>query len=118
MIRPAQVVLPLLRAALPGASVVSGFRTWTIGRSLVLVRRAGGPRLAKAPRLMSLPEIELSVYSDEGLVECEQLYEDALEALYAAQHAQTVVPDVGYLHSIREAQGATDASPRSQTVGP
>ncbi|WP_246228689.1 hypothetical protein [Mycolicibacterium psychrotolerans] len=58
---------------------------------------------------MSLPEIELSVYSDEGLVECEQLYEDALEALYAAQHAQTVVPDVGYLHSIREAQGATDA---------
>lgn len=115
--RPQELVLPLLRQALPDASVVSWIpdvdhRTFP----LVLVRRVGGARHADHPTKLSLPVVELSVFSSAGLVECEDLYENALEALYAAVRRQTVVDGVGYLHSIRETQGATQsASPFPDT---
>ena len=59
--------------------------------------------------MLSLPEVELAVFSGAGLVETEELYDEALEALYAAVAAQTTVDGVGYLHSIKETQGATQS---------
>jgi hypothetical protein len=92
MIRVQAVVLPLLRALLPGVQVSSwipdiDYRTFP----LVLVRRTGG---IHHPRYndLSLPVIELSAFSREGLVETEELYETALLALYASVSDQTIVP--------------------------
>jgi hypothetical protein len=42
--------------------------------------------------------VEMTAYSADGLPEAETLYEDALEALYAAVEAQTQTP-AGYLHA-------------------
>ena len=50
-----------------------------------------------------------TVAPDGGLPETEQLYEDALEALYEAVRKQTQT-DAGYLHSIKETLGATQFS--------
>ena len=111
MIRPQAVVLPILRAALPGVAVVSvgpdvDYRTYP----MVVVRRRGGIRNINLPRLFSLPVLELTAVSADGLVEAEELYGDALEALYAAVANQTVVPNVrGRLQSIPEAQEGSQA---------
>ncbi|MFA5707381.1 hypothetical protein [Mycolicibacterium sp.] len=110
MIRPQAVVLPVLRAALPGVAVVSvvpdvDYRTYP----MVSVRRAGGIRNRSLPRLFSQPVLELVAVSAEGLVEAEELYDEALDALYDAVRQQITVEDVGYLHSIRERQGPTQA---------
>lgn len=133
MIRPQSVILPVLRQALPGVSVVSWIpdvdhRTFP----LVAVTRAGGVRHPGRPRLLSHPEVDLSVFHAEGLVQAEELYEDVLDALFDAVDAQTVVPGAGYagsgadgseqpsqaayLHSLAESQGATlTESPFSDT---
>jgi hypothetical protein len=105
--RPAEVVLPLLRAALPDVKVSTwiedvDYRTFP----MVAVRRAGGARHATRPNQFSLPVLELSAFSNVGLVEAEELYEDVLESLYGAVDAQTQTP-AGYLHSIKETEGAT-----------
>lgn len=127
MIRPQAVVLPILRAALPGVSVVSQLpdvdhRTYAPSEAggseapallvpfpMVLISREGGTRNPNLPRRHSHPALELSAYSADGLVEAEELYEDALDALYAAVRDQTVVEGVGYLQSIPEAEEATQA---------
>jgi hypothetical protein len=101
-------VLPILRQALPDASVVSFVpdvdqRTYP----LVLVTRAGGTRHETRPRQFGLPVIELEVIHDLGLVDAEKLYEDVLDALYNAVRQQITVEGVGYLHSLLERQGAT-----------
>jgi hypothetical protein len=106
--RPAPVVLAVLRQALPDVEVVSWIpnvdhRTFP----LVSVTRAGGTRHEGRPRLLSHPEVDLSVFHAEGLVQAEELYEDVLDALFDAVQAQTVVPGAGYLHSLTESQGAT-----------
>ena len=101
------MVLPLLRAALPDAKVSSwiedvDYRTFP----LVSIRRDGGVRHETRPTKLSLPVVELAAFSDAGLVEAEELYDTALEALYAAVAAQTQT-GAGYLHSIKETVGAT-----------
>ncbi|WP_258196560.1 hypothetical protein [Nocardia farcinica] len=73
------------------------------------VRRLGGARNRNHPTKLGLPVIELTAYGDVGLVETEQLYEDALEALYDAVRYQTQTP-AGYLHSINENMGARQFS--------
>lgn len=108
MIRVQSVLLPLLKSALPGTSVVSvvpdiDYRSFP----LVAVKRSGGVRNRNLPTGYARPVVELQAVSADGLIEAEELYEDALEALYAAVRAQTVVGSVGYLQSITEAQGAT-----------
>lgn len=110
MIRVQEVILPILRAALPGVSVVSDtpdpeHREFP----LVIVRRAGGVRNPKAPMIHTLPAIELVVVHDVGLVEAEELYEDALDALYDAVRQQITVEGVGYLHSVTETRGAAQS---------
>lgn len=106
MIRPQAVVLPLLRAALPGVAVVSQLpdvdhRTLP----MVIVRRAGGTRNQNLPNRFAQPDIEMVAISADGLVAAEELHEAASDALYAAVRDQTVVEGVGYLQSLQEAQG-------------
>ncbi len=104
------VVLPLLRDALPGVKIGSwvediDYRTFP----MLNVRRIGGRRLNPGYYELALPVIELTSYGTEGLVETEQLYEDALEALYEAVRLQKLT-SAGYLHSITETMGATQFS--------
>lgn len=111
------MVLPVLRQALEGVSVVSvvpnvNYRTYP----MVLVTRAGGVRNPSRPRKLSVPVLELLAVHDGGLLQAEDLYDAALDALYDAVSAQTVVEGVGYLHSLTETQGATSiASPFPDT---
>jgi hypothetical protein len=89
MIRVQTVVLPILREALPGVAVVSvvpdvDYRTFP----MVSIRRAGGTRNPNLPRLYSQPVLEMTAISADGPIEAEELYEDALEALYASARAQ------------------------------
>lgn len=110
MPRASSVVLPILRAALPGVTV----STWGADidyRSFpfINIRRVGGIRHDRRPFALNKPVIEMSAYTNEGLPETELLYENALEALYRAVQNQTQT-DAGYLHSIKETMGMTQFS--------
>jgi hypothetical protein len=110
MPRVQAVLLPILRAGLPGVTIT----TWGADvdyRSfpLINIRRLGGTRNDREPNLLALPVIEMTAYGNEGLPETELLYEKALEVLYEAVRNQTQT-SVGYLHSIRETMGATQFS--------
>ena len=112
MIRPAEVVLPVLREALPEVSVV----TWMADvqqRTLpmILVRPLGGYRHDRRPKDLTLRVIEMSAHTASDLADTEQLYDRALGALYAAWERQTVVADKGWVHSITETMGPTQLSP-------
>ncbi len=105
---PADVLLPLLRAALPSATL----GTWEPDvdyRELpyVHLRRAGGARSERLPSLLSRPEVEVTVYHPEGLSEAEELYEDLLDALFDAEHSQTTA-----LHRITETEGLSQVPSR------
>jgi hypothetical protein len=71
----------------------------------VSVRRVGGTRHKTRYNQLGLPVIDLAVFSDEGLVEAEELYEEALEALYAGVREHTPIQGVGYLHSLKGLRG-------------
>lgn len=108
MPRVQAVVLPLLRARLdPSVTCTSWIpdidhgRTWPV----VNVRRLGG--LPRDVDLLDRPVIELTAYSDVGLVETEELFLDARQVLWDAWKNQTVVPGVGYIHSYFETFGPT-----------
>lgn len=108
MPRVQAVVLPLLRARLdPSVTCTSWIadidhgRTWPV----VNVRRLGG--LPKDVDFLDKPVIELTAYSDQGLVPTEDLYMDARQILWDAWKNQTVVPGVGYIHSYFETFGPT-----------
>ncbi len=116
--RVAKIVLPILR----GAGLTSGGQPATVSTwipdidyrtyPLIEVRRLGGARNPKHPTLIATPVIELTAYTKapEGdLPQTEQLYEDALEALYEAVRRQTQT-EAGYLHSMKETLGATQFS--------
>lgn len=107
------MVLPLLREALPDVAVVSWIpdvdeRTFP----LLAMFRKGGARHPTRPDLFDHPTLEMLAVSADSLAEAEDVYGDALEALYGAVKDQTVVDGVGYLHSVSEQQGLT------QTVSP
>lgn len=113
--RVAKIVLPILRETFTpqGVTVNSwipdiDFREFP----MLQVRRLGGARNPKRPLLLGTPVIELTAYTktpEGGLPETEQLYEDALEALYEAVRRQTPT-EAGYLHSMKETLGATQFS--------
>jgi hypothetical protein len=105
-----EIVLPILRAwpALSEAKVGS----WTEDIDyrhfpMINVRRIGGTRNHNQPLLLSSPVIELTAYGTVDLEDTEDLYEDALEALYDAVQRQTVIPNLGSLSGITETMGAT-----------
>ena len=112
--RPEPPVLAVLRAALPGVTVVSVVpdvdeRTYP----MVEVRRAGGTRNPDLPTLHSRPGVELTAVSDLGPIEAEELYEAALDALFDAVRAQTASADGCHVQSIRETSGAAPARPEA-----
>lgn len=106
------VVLPLLRndARLDGVTVT----TWVPDVDyrefpMLNVRRIGGTRNPDGPLIHMKPVIELSAYTTDGLIQCEELYETALDVLYDAVRNQTMT-DEGYLQSMFETFGATQFS--------
>ena len=56
-----------------------------------------------------MPVIEMTAYHDEGLIEAEELYNKALEALFDARDNQTVV-EAGSIPHMREVMGMTQFS--------
>lgn len=111
MPRPAKILLPILRAgnyATPPAKI----GTWVENIDIrqmpqINIRRISGRRNPKRPLTMNNPIIEMTAYGTVDLPTTEQMYEDALEALYIAWLRQTQTA-AGYIHSIREDVGATD----------
>jgi hypothetical protein len=104
------IVIPILREAFPNVKVGSwvediDFRMFP----MLNVRRIGGVRHDRRPKNLGMPVIELTAFGTEGLPDTEQLYEDALEALYDAVRRQKETEE-GYLHSIYETMGATQFS--------
>lgn len=110
--RVQQVVVPILRGdeRLDGVTITTwvpdiDFREFP----LINVRRIGGIRNPALPTLHSMPVVELTAFSEEGLIECEELYETALDVLYDAVANQTVTA-AGHLQSLYETMGATQFS--------
>jgi hypothetical protein len=102
--------MPILREAFPDVKVSSWVEDIDYRQFPMLqIRRIGGTRNDRRPTQLALPVIELTAYATTGLVETEQLYEDALEVLYGAVQSQKQTPD-GYLHSLKETMGATQFS--------
>lgn len=108
--RVASIILPILRAELPGVTVSTwgadiDYRTFPF----INIRRVGGVRHGTLPDGFTKPVIEMSAYTSEGIPETELLYENALDVLYRAVQNQTQT-DAGYLHSIKETMGMTQFS--------
>lgn len=106
MPRVQEVVIPLLRTALPSVHVGSWVpelkdRTYPI----LNVRRLGG--LPVDVRLLDRAVIELTAYGDVNLEDTETLLLDAQEVLWDAVTMQKTIPGVGYLHSYRQTMGPT-----------
>jgi len=106
MPRIQEVLLPILKAGLPGVQVVS----WVPDIEdrqfpIVGVRRLGG--LPEDVNLLDKPVVELTVYSADGLVACENLMLDVRQVVYNAWKNQTVVPDKGHISSYFETLGPT-----------
>ena len=111
MIRPAELILPELRARLKGVTVVSDVtdvdhRTFP----LIIITPTGGQRHPKGPFDLSLPNISMSANSRQDFASAESLYYTALDALYDMQETQKVSAK-GWLHSVTELMGATRANP-------
>lgn len=106
-----EVVVPILRDAIGDEAHVStwvddiDFREYPI----VNIRRLGGYRSRNRWSDLDMPVIEMTVYHDEGLIEAEELYNKALEALFDARDKQIVV-DAGSITHIRETMGMTQFS--------
>lgn len=104
------IVLPILRIELDPVMITD----WIPNTDhrvfpFVNVRRVGGVRHETRPFQLDKPVIEMTAYGKVGLAETEELYADALEALYEAVSRQTQTT-AGYLHSIKETMGATQFS--------
>ncbi|GGU45923.1 hypothetical protein GCM10010178_43040 [Lentzea flava] len=99
------VVLLLLRQALPGVQVSSwGADVDHRVFPYINVRRLGG--FGRHPDWLDRATLELTVYHDEGLVAAEDLYLDARHALWSAVQHQTVTR-YGHLSSWKESMGPT-----------
>lgn len=106
MPRVQAIVMPLLRAALPGVQVTSWVPAIADRQYPILnVRRAGGYPVN--PKLLDRGTVELTAYGNVTLVDTEELLKDAQIVLWNAVENQTVVPGVGYLHSYRQTFGMT-----------
>lgn len=103
MPRIQEVVIPVLRANLPGVTVTSWVpKVDHRDFPLLNIRRLGG--LPKDVRRLDMPVIEMTAYSRDGLIATENLYLDARQVLWDMVRDQTVTPR-GYLHSYFETMG-------------
>lgn len=101
-----EVVLPILKADLPGVQVVS----WVPDVAdrqfpIVQVRRLGG--LEVDVDMYDRAVIELTAYTDTNLMDCENLCLDARQILWDAWKTQTVVPGKGSIGSFFTTLGPT-----------
>jgi len=106
MPRIQDVLLPILRAGLPGVQVVS----WVPDVEdrqfpIINIRRLGG--LPESVDFLDKPVVEITAFSDENLAACENLLLDARQVIYDAWKAQTVVPNKGHISSYFETLGPT-----------
>lgn len=112
MIRPNELVLPLLRAAFPTTLVVSYFpQVDSRSYPMILSRPNGGARHPKKPNDLALMVLELSTHTATDLAATETLYYRALDVLYGAWQDQTVIDGRGWIHSITETMGPTQLDP-------
>lgn len=103
MPRVQAVIMPALRAELPGVTVVSWYPDVSNRPfPMLAVRRLGG--IARDPRRLDQPVIEMTAYTQESLPATEDLYLDAREVILDMVDNQTVTPS-GYLHSFFETMG-------------
>lgn len=106
-----EVLVPILRDAIGDEAHVA---TWVDDIDyreypIVNIRRLGGYRSRNRWSGLDMPVIEMTVYHDAGLIEAEELYIKALEALFDARDNQKVV-DAGSITHIRETMGMTQFS--------
>lgn len=106
-----EVVVPILRDAIGDEAHIS---TWVDdidyrNYPIVNVRRLGGYRSRNRWSGLDMPVIEMTAYHDEGLIEAEELYNKALEALFDAKDNQKVV-DAGSISYMRETMGMAQFS--------
>ena len=104
--RVQEIVLPILKAELPGVQVVS----WVPDVAdrqfpIVGVRRLGG--LPVDVDMYDRAVIEVTAYSDTNLVDCENLCLDVRQILWNAWKNQTVVSGKGSIGSYFETLGPT-----------
>lgn len=112
MPRVQRVLVPILRAdpRLEGVNITTwipdiDYREFPI----INIRRIGGIRNPTLPTVHSLPVVEMTAYTNTSLIDCEELYETALDVLYDAVNEQTQT-DFGYVQSMYETMGATQFS--------
>lgn len=101
-----EVVLPILKADMPGVQVVS----WVPDVAdrqfpIVQIRRLGG--LEIDVDMYDRAVIELTAYTDTNLMDCENLCLDARQILWNAWKTQTVVPGKGSIGSFFTTLGPT-----------
>lgn len=105
MPRVQEVLFPVLREEMPDVM----FTSWVPALEhrtypLINIRRLGG--LPVHVRRLDRPVIEMTAYSRDGAVACEDLYLDARTVVFDMVDKQTVTP-AGYLHSFFETLGPT-----------
>jgi hypothetical protein len=113
MPRIQDVVLPILKAGMRSDVKIGSWFEDVARRSFPLlnVRRMGGLNDPKHADELDRAVIELTAYSTAkdpdypGLTGTEDMYLDAKFLLFKAVQEQTVVEDVGYLHSYFETMG-------------
>lgn len=104
--RVQEIVLPILKAELPGVQVVSWVpdvddREYPI----VNVRRLGG--LEVDVDMLDRAVVEVTAFTDTNLMDCENLCLDARQILWNAWKKQTVVEDKGSISSFFTTLGPT-----------
>lgn len=109
--RVQQILIPILREGLPDDVTVTSWVPDIDHRKypIVNIRRLGGYRDRQRPDLLDKPVVEITTYSQEGIVEAEELYTKVLDVLFEAVRTHKVV-DAGYLTFVKETMGMTQFS--------
>lgn len=106
MPRVQAIIIPILRANIPEAQVVSWVpKTDDRVFPIINVRRAGGYPVD--PRLLDRGTVEITSYGNVCYEDTESMLIKAQIVLWDAVQNQTVVDGVGYLHSYRQTFGVT-----------
>lgn len=105
------VLIPVLREVLGDKAEISSwvpdidYRKYPV----VNIRRIGGYRNRNTPAWLDHPVVEITVFSDEGLIEAEELYTEVLNALFNAADQQEMHGG-GYVSYVKETMGMTQFS--------
>ena len=111
MIRPAELILPELRAKLPGVSVVTDVTDVDHRQFPLLLVTVTSCRLyEKGAESFWVAAFDMNANSKTDLASAESLYYSARAALYSMWRDQKVTAK-GWVHSFTENMGATRANP-------